>query len=42
MLCNSLSAFGLSPYNIERFDENRFEICVARAGFSPNEVALTA
>jgi molecular chaperone IbpA len=29
------------PYNIERFDENRFQISVALAGFSPDEVALT-
>src|SRR6201990_1707433 len=29
------------PYNIERFDENRFQISVALAGFTPEEVALT-
>ncbi|HET7886057.1 MAG TPA: Hsp20 family protein [Bradyrhizobium sp.] len=29
------------PYNIERFDENRFQISVALAGFSPDEVTLT-
>jgi molecular chaperone IbpA len=29
------------PYNIERHDENRFQISVALAGFSPDEVALT-
>jgi molecular chaperone IbpA len=29
------------PYNIERHDENRFQISVALAGFSPNQVALT-
>ena len=29
------------PYNIERLDENRFQISVAFAGFSPDEVALT-
>jgi molecular chaperone IbpA len=29
------------PYNIERFDENRFQISVALAGFSPDEVVLT-
>jgi molecular chaperone IbpA len=29
------------PYNIERHDENRFQISVALAGFSPNEVTLT-
>ena len=29
------------PYNIERFDENRFQISVALAGFTPDEVALT-
>jgi molecular chaperone IbpA len=28
-------------YNIERLDENRFQISVALAGFSPDEVALT-
>jgi molecular chaperone IbpA len=30
------------PYNIERLDENSFRISVALAGFSPDEVALTA
>src|SRR3984893_4127032 len=29
------------PYNIERLDENRFQISVALAGFTPGEVALT-
>jgi len=29
------------PYNIERRDENRFQISVALAGFTPDEVALT-
>ena len=29
------------PYNIERLDENRFQISVALAGFTPDEVALT-
>jgi molecular chaperone IbpA len=29
------------PYNIERVDENRFQISVALAGFTPSEVALT-
>jgi molecular chaperone IbpA len=29
------------PYNIERLDENRFQISVALAGFSSDEVALT-
>ncbi|WP_407112953.1 Hsp20 family protein [Bradyrhizobium sp. LMG 9283] len=29
------------PYNIERLDENRFQISVALAGFRPDEVALT-
>ncbi|MET4426376.1 HSP20 family molecular chaperone IbpA [Bradyrhizobium sp. JR18.2] len=28
------------PYNIERLDENRFQISVALAGFTPEEVAL--
>jgi molecular chaperone IbpA len=31
----------LSPYNIERLDENRFQISVALAGFKPDEVELT-
>ncbi|WP_246786143.1 Hsp20 family protein [Bradyrhizobium sp. SBR1B] len=30
------------PYNIERIDENSFRISVALAGFSPDEVTLTA
>ncbi|MBR0801290.1 Hsp20 family protein [Bradyrhizobium jicamae] len=30
------------PYNIERLDENRFEIAVALAGFTPDEVVLSA
>jgi molecular chaperone IbpA len=29
------------PYNIERLDENRFQISVALAGFTPDEVSLT-
>ena len=29
------------PYNIERLDENRFQISVALAGFKPEEVELT-
>src|SRR5690349_10029288 len=29
------------PYNIERLDENRFQISVALAGFKPDEVELT-
>ena len=29
------------PYNIERLDENRFQISVALAGFTPDEVILT-
>lgn len=29
------------PYNIERLDENRVQISVALAGFTPDEVALT-
>ncbi len=29
------------PYNIERLDENRFQISVALAGFTPDEVALS-
>lgn len=30
------------PYNIERCDENRFQITVALAGFTPDEVSLTS
>jgi len=30
------------PYNIERLDENHFQISVALAGFTPDEVSLTA
>jgi molecular chaperone IbpA len=29
------------PYNIERLDENRFQISVTLAGFKPDEVDLT-
>jgi molecular chaperone IbpA len=29
------------PYNIERLDENSFQISVALAGFKPDEVELT-
>jgi molecular chaperone IbpA len=29
------------PYNIERLDENRFQISVALAGFTPQDVAMT-
>ena len=29
------------PYNIERTGENRFQISVALAGFTPEEIALT-
>jgi molecular chaperone IbpA len=29
------------PYNIERLDDNRFQISVALAGFTPDEVTLT-
>jgi molecular chaperone IbpA len=32
---------GYPPYNIERLDDNSFQISVALAGFSPDEVALT-
>ena len=28
------------PYNIERLDENRFQISVALAGFTPEEVGF--
>ncbi len=30
------------PYNIERLGDNRFQISVAVAGFSPEEIAITA
>src|ERR1700748_1856204 len=30
------------PYNIEQLDDNRFQISVALAGFTPEEVALPA
>jgi len=30
------------PYNIERTGENRFHISLAVAGFSPDEIAITA
>jgi molecular chaperone IbpA len=30
------------PYNIERVDQDRFRISVALAGFSPDEISLTA
>jgi len=30
------------PHNIERLDENHFQISVALAGFTPDEVSLTA
>jgi molecular chaperone IbpA len=30
------------PYNIERLGEDRFQILVAVAGFSPEEIAITA
>jgi molecular chaperone IbpA len=32
---------GYPPYNIERLDENHFQISVALAGFKPDEVELT-
>jgi molecular chaperone IbpA len=32
---------GYPPYNIERLDENSFQISVALAGFKPDEVELT-
>ena len=32
---------GYPPYNIERLDENRYQITLALAGFSPDEVAIT-
>ena len=30
------------PYNIERLDENRFQISVALAGFTPDELSTEA
>jgi molecular chaperone IbpA len=30
------------PYNIERLDENRYQISLALAGFSPDDVSITA
>ena len=30
------------PYNIERLDEDRYQISLALAGFSPDEIAVTA
>ncbi len=30
------------PYNIERLGEDRYQISVALAGFSPDEIAVTA
>jgi molecular chaperone IbpA len=30
------------PYNIERLDEDRYQIALAVAGFSPDEIAVTA
>ena len=30
------------PYNIEQLDENRFQISVALAGFTPDEITLIA
>jgi molecular chaperone IbpA len=30
------------PYNIERLDEDRYQISLAVAGFSPEEIAVTA
>ncbi len=30
------------PYNIERLGENRYQISLALAGFSPDEIAITA
>lgn len=31
-----------TPCNIERHDENRFQISMALAGFTPDEISLTA
>jgi molecular chaperone IbpA len=30
------------PYNIERFSEDRYQIALAVAGFSPEEISITA
>ena len=33
---------GYPPYNIERLAEDRYQITLAVAGFSPDEVSITA
>jgi len=33
---------GYPPYNIERLAEDRYQITLAMAGFSPDEVSITA
>jgi molecular chaperone IbpA len=33
---------GYPPYNIERLEEDRYLITLAVAGFSPNEISITA
>ena len=33
---------GYPPYNIERLAEDRYQIALAVAGFSPEEIAITA
>ena len=30
------------PYNIERLADDRYQICLAVAGFSPDEISITA
>jgi molecular chaperone IbpA len=33
---------GYPPYNIERLAEDRYQIALAVAGFSPEEISITA
>ena len=33
---------GYPPYNIERTGEDQYQICLALAGFTPDEVSITA
>ena len=33
---------GYPPYNIERLDEDRYQIMLAVAGFAPDEISITA
>ena len=38
----SRKAKGYPPYNIERLAEDRYQITLAVAGFSPDEISITA